>query len=405
MRSNYFLLITLFLLALISFSVSAQGTILRLNSYSSTPSIIYPGDIVTVSAVIKNESAQTTIYDTTIFLGLNSYLEEVNISKVIDSMSPNELETVVLQFRVKETAFAGAYSIPLAISYIQDNETKTRNETITFTVSKFYGLDISNPNLSQEVFYPGEKIIVSSVVSNVGSNDARSVQVKLDPVKANFIQFLPLAETTVNLGNILAGKSKNVMFNLLVADDIEPGVYDFNIVATQLDSSTTAGEVISIQVKAKPKIIVSGIDYSSDNVVDKKKIFLSDAFALSVQLDNIGKEKAKAVKVTLKDTELIQGMREQFVGNIDVDDSSSAVFDLVANKTSTEGEHSFTAVISFIDENGLEQSFEQDFVLYFFALPPASPLEILIPVIIILVIIYFIIRMVLRQKSLKRYKG
>ena len=127
-----------------------------------------------------------------------------------------------------------------------------------------------------------------------------------------------------------------------------------------------------------------------------------EAFSLSVKLDNIGEEKAKAVEVLLESTNEIVGVKKAYVGNIDEDDSGAAIFDLIANDNAAAGEHPIKMTIKYKDETDQEKTFEGSYSIYINKKPEPSIILPLILIIIILAIAYFLVKMVFRQLALRK---
>jgi hypothetical protein len=70
--------------------------------------------------------------------------------------------------------------------------------------------------------------------------------------------------------------------------------------------------------------------------------------SLSMQLENIGTDNARALVVRLRDAP-VTGNTESHVGTIDVDDTGSAVFDVTFTKA---GNLEIPAEIEFLDNKG-----------------------------------------------------
>ncbi|MEK7540047.1 MAG: hypothetical protein AAB558_02260 [Patescibacteria group bacterium] len=151
-------------------------------------------------------------------------------------------------------------------------------------------------------------------------------------------------------------------------------------------------------------MIISGTDLSVDARGDSKNIMQGDAFSFSVQVDNIGKEKAKAVKVLLDTTTDITGAKESFIGNIDPDDSSAAVFDLTVSPGAAVGANPVKIIVEYFDENDSNQATVHEFVFFVNQRPAESPVLLIVLLIILLGVLYFVLRFVFRQLSLRKAK-
>jgi hypothetical protein len=272
-------------------------------------------------------------------------------------------------------------------------------DSINLTVSSNSRVDIKSVFFNPLNPYIGEKIVISALIENTGSSELRNVKVSLD---GNFSGFVLLSDTRIHLGNIPVGDSRSVDFALKPTEDLSPGTYSFDLNASFIGSTENEKEKVSFEVKGRPQLIVSGIDFSVEGRTKDKKVMQGDSFSLSIQLDNIGQYKAKAVSLRLLGDKDIVGVKEAFVGNIDEDDSGAAVFDLSVLPSAKTGEHRFDLEIEFINELGEKEKTSKTINLFIHQKPPESPIGVLVLIIIILVLLYFFVKMVFRQLAIRK---
>ena len=157
----------------------------------------------------------------------------------------------------------------------------------------------------------------------------------------------------------------------------------------------------------EPNLVFSNIEYSVDTPAGSStQIMPGSSLILSVQLDNIGEEKAKDVSVSLKFDDSITGSTKSFLGNINPDDSGAAIFNLTTSFTARSGEHNGLIIVSYIDELGAEREFTEDYSLFVNEAPPTSPivyLLILISLAVVLALVYFIVKFIFRQLALRKH--
>jgi len=216
-----------------------------------------------------------------------------------------------------------------------------------------------------------------------------------------------LHQTTLcaNQPTILPGEEQKAKFNLQVTDDVAAQTYVFSIDAN-CDTCKETSNSFSFQVLGRPELVFSNIEYSVEDVLgNDSQIMQGSLFTLSVQLDNIGDEKAKAVNISVDFDEAIVGISKSFLGNIDPDDSGAAIFNLNAAFDAKPGETPGIITVNYIDELGAERSFTENYSLYINAVPPTSPIVwifMLILIIVVLVLVYFIVKFVFRQLVLRK---
>lgn len=376
------------------------------DNFSSVPSKPFPGDVVSLVAEIKNVGSSRTAFDVNARLSLNPQIfEELGVVQNVGGIKSNSSTQVAFSFMIKDSALPGSYTIPLELTYVNGSEIVTDYFDVNFTVNECFGLDVTDVSYLPQKVYAGEEIIVSAGVSNVCSGVARDVSLELVPVtNSSFDPFVLLSSNVLELGNILPGNSKNASFNLQPVSNASPGIYVFELKATCLDCDAGTSDKVSFEVLGRPWLIVSGTDFSITARKDSKDLRQGDVFSFSVQLDNIGKEKARAVKASIVVDDGVVGAKDSFVGNIDPDDSGSAIFDLAIIDGAKQGYHPVKIVIGYVDEAGLEKSVEADYTFFVNQKPAESPVFLVVLLIVLFVVIYFVLRLVFRQLSLRKAK-
>lgn len=215
---------------------------------------------------------------------------------------------------------------------------------------------------------------------------------------------MPVSSTKTFVGNLNPGQSKTASFELFVSDSTALESHAFKLLASSVDSNINQTEFFSVNVKDRPELVISGIGYSFA-VSGQKRVLQGTDFSLSVQLENISKEQAKAAQGKLlfdEPTAGIVGASESFIGSIDPDDTGSAVFDLAVLPDAKPGSHKASIVLTFTDEAGNKQELTKDFEVFVDERPAEQPVALYITLVIALAIIYFIVRMWLRRFPLRK---
>jgi hypothetical protein len=404
-----------FLLVLfLVFALASAGAVQYFNfitvpdNYTTSPSTVYAGDTVTLNISVSNASFASGLKaeNSVVTLLYNEkYFEPVEVVQEIGKINPGETKSVPFRLKIKNSAYPGDYRFTVDVNYFVNGSQAKYTKDINFSVSECYRLDVQDISLSNYTPHIGESFSIEATVKNICSGGARNAQIELVPVTStSFAPFLLLSSNVVELGNLEFLESEKVSFSLRAADGSSPGTYDFKLKAT-CDSCSDSEKNISFDLVGKPELIISGIDFSLDSDLSGKKIVQGSTFSLSVQLDNIGEETAKAVKVEIDVDEGITGPKESYVGNIDEGDSGAAIFDLATSQNAMVGEHNAKIVIHYLDEFGEQQSISQNYSIFVNEAPPESPVVLLIVIAVILVLIYFIIKLVFRQLSLRKARG
>ncbi|MFH1256359.1 MAG: CARDB domain-containing protein [Candidatus Diapherotrites archaeon] len=380
--------------------------LLSVTSSSYSPSTVYPGDFVSLSVDLKNVGYRTEVSDLNAVLLLPNGFSPADSSETVSSIKPDETKTLSFSFYVGKAINAGTYTLSVQLNYPGvDNKPVSDVRTISLAVSNDYKLDIQGISLNDLAPHSGDAIEISAVVKNIGSGEARQASVELVPRNsANFSDFIVLSETKSQLGNIAPGESKNVLFSLRPKSEANPGIYTFDLNASCLDCSSGEKDTFSFEVLGSTNMIFSGFDYSIEGRSKDKKLLQGDSFSFSVQLDNIGTAKAKAAEVLISSPEgLFNSEKKSFVGNIDAEDSGSAVFDLILDGSIPPGDYGVKVNVNFLDESNKPGSIETTIPITVYSAPGESPVTYLVLIAIILVILYFLVKMVFRQLALRKH--
>jgi len=396
-------LLLLVMLACTASAATAAYLVVVGQDYSQSPAYARPGDTVTIGVPLSSTSTSSEATKLNAYLIANdNYFELIKGEEHFSRFETSATKTAIFRFRVKENAYPAAYNFTVKVDYYDNAKPITDQQDLSFEVSDYYMLDVENVHTSVFTAKKGQAMTVGAGIRNLASSEANNVQVTLVPVTENAREsFIYTSAINIELGKILSGESKPVVFGLQPAEKAEPGTYYFEVEATCQSCEATGKEGFSIEVVGDPDLMVSGVEYAIEGKSDKT-LLQGDPFSLSVQLDNIGKGKAKAVKVEITTDDAFLGVKESYVGKIDEDDSGAAVFDLQAALGAETGTHPVGIKVLYLDELDQPRELTQSIDLYVYQRPPESPVPTLLLVAVILVILYFVLKLVFMQLQIMR---
>ncbi|MBI4044280.1 MAG: hypothetical protein HY392_01060 [Candidatus Diapherotrites archaeon] len=409
MKSPVFFVCFLAVFLFFAVSVSAAQAFYLLeiqDDFSTLPGKPFPGDNVSLVVTIKNLTSNVTAFDVNAGISLNEEVfESIKSFEPVGNIQSDQVKQVGFKFRIKESAIPGTYRIPVTLSYLSSSSLVTDSFDLNILVNECFALDVKDIFYSPAKVYGGNKVSIKGFVENACSGFTRQVSVELLPVtNDSFDPFIVLSSNRLEIGTVPPFESRSFSFVLEPSANADPAVYVFEINASCLDCGSAASDKVSFEVLGKPWVIISGTDLSVDARADSKNLLQGDAFSFSVQVDNIGREKAKAVKVLLETTSDITGAVESFIGNIDPDDSSAAVFDLGVKQDASLGAQPVKILVEYFDETDSNQVTVHDFVFFINARPPESPVLLIVLLIVLFGVMYFVLRLVFRQLSLRKAK-
>ena len=393
-----------------TFAFASQLDILIVSGASTNPVTIYPGDLVTVTFNVQNISGTGQPANEVVpSLILNSNdFTPVKVSEELGTIGSRSFKAVSLRFQVNPDVLPGIYNIPVSISYLNGSTPLVHNGEITLDLSACKTLKIDTIMLSSQTPHIGESLEVVASVSNPCQNFARDVKVELKPVtNATIAPFIVPEGTVKKIGDINPGASRDVSFLLSLSDRVTAQAYVFLLDANCDGCKTNSTNQFSFLALGEPDLVFSNIEYSVENVLggSDKQIMQGSPFTLSIQLDNIGEEKAKGVEVSVDFGDGIEGSSKSFLGNIDPDDSGAAVFSLLAAYDAKPGDNPGTIAVSYTDELGERQVIEEDYSLFIHEQPPTSPVVYIILLAFILAVVgavYFVAKFIFRQLAIRK---
>lgn len=297
----------------------------------------------------------------------------------------NQEITFTYSVYVDEDAKKGTYYVPLEIKFL-DPEMNENSQTLYFGVNIIpkSELVISGINTSPARIHPDDDFTLKIEIENIGSGEAKAVALNLKfPEEFS-------GENSAFLGAVQKDSTKSAEFELRVSKNALPKAYNFTLEITFKDDEGAKKIEKSFKVfvleRGSIDIEIAGVSTSP------AKIYPGSSFTLSVQLENIGKQEAKAIKAVLEPAKGFMGERTSFVGSLKEDDLSTAIFEMQTSKELLPGSYTMKMKIYYIDERGQEYEEEKEFELILLESPKKSYKFIVIPLILIVGIAYYLRR-------------
>jgi|Deesub1362B_J571_1020462.scaffolds.fasta_scaffold00277_9 hypothetical protein len=288
-----------------------------------------------------------------------------------------EKDEKVISFTMKadKDLEKGLYELNLQITFY-DEFGNSYSESIPIPVQVLGEpeLSISIDRVDPERIYPDSEFTMHFSLENTGYDTAKNLKVFLKHPEGFD------GEGEKILGNLRKGESRKISFAMKSGSSY--GSFPFEIIVKYNGKEIKKSFNLFVSERGRVSIDLAGV-YTSPQTV-----YSGDTFKLSLQLENSGKQSAKAVSVKLILPEGIEGRNSYFIGTLESGDSATASFDLIANKN---GEMTMKAIITYMDEKFDKYEEEKEFSIYVFQ--KGNP-EILIGfgVLIALTIVYFVKR-------------
>ena len=233
---------------------------------------------------------------------------------------------------------------------------------------------------------PDSTITLHVDITNPGGAKITGVTAKLSSSTSGIAV---VSDSQLYIDEILPKEKTSLEYTIKIDKSVTSGVYALTLEFTSSEISQT--QTISFEVRGKPKLQLAGVQ------TDKDVVYTGSPFSLSIQFENIGTGDAKSVKVVLDDND-IEGVLTSFVGTIEVDDTGTAIFDIIDKKP---GRRIVKATVTYEDEYGNPAKKEVN-IEYYVTSKPINIVGIIVVVAVLGGIGYYLYRKKQKEKRLKQ---
>ena len=338
------------LLVLLNIGFSAS---LKLDSTSTTPSIIKPGVEVDLTAKVQNIviSNEDSKYSYNLELIPKGSLSENNII-IIDGdentgiLGSNEIWNSKFKFKVKEGSSSGTYEFYMYINKMLNGVQISQTQAIIdFQVvgDTFFKLSSNQSGIEQ-----GMSKTFESQIKNVGGGSAGSITLTFGNTK----EIQVIGTNSFYFDNIKNSEAKNFNVTLHASDNIASGTYNFPVTIKYNDGVDIKTQVIEVGV-----LVGGNIDLRVASIeTTPKEVKPGDNFVLvSVNLENAGDDAAKSISTYLKSDEFSSSYSNNnlaYAGRIDSGSYSNLKFYINIPKDSNSGVYNTNLNINYMNLMG-----------------------------------------------------
>lgn len=363
---------------------------LIISGTSTSPSVVYPDTEFNMPITVENigtDEAKSVELALTLVDGLSGK-NRVQLGTI----AKDATSAATFNLKAGEGIDLGHHDLSAVLGY---RDTKGEEYTKSISVDVFIQdrgeakLSISRINTSPSKIYPNTDFTLTLTFENTGSQTAKATKL---------ILLLPkefTGEDSAFLGTIQKDSSSSASFDMKAFKSSSPGVYAVKAESTYTDEQgreKTSKETFDLFILDRGEVILE----ISGKSTSPTKLVPGTDFTLSLQLENIGEQDAKSVRIELEADGDLKGEFTSFVGEIEKDDVSTGVFDLSVAPTAQAGTRMVTARVIFIDERGVENSVLKSFDLFVGEPSKTSRTTIIIVAVVVLGLIIYLWR---RRKS------
>lgn len=265
------------------------------------------GSPLDVTLTLKNTSnfiAKNVIIKPIITESLPVILNELNLKKSKDYISPNKEFSFDYTLDVKRSAQEGVYPLTFNITYVNtDGASFTQQETIYFKVTFSHiptELVVTTVDFSKDVV-PGEEFDASISIQNSGTLVAENIRVSLEASDKFAIKDNRASYFMAELGGFTTRAFK---FTMIPSKDLKAGNYPLTVTMKYTDGfgkQQTKTRTIYVTIKGEGS--QGKTDIKLENVKGPGTVQAEKSFDISFDLSNKGTATAEDASVTAQSDE------------------------------------------------------------------------------------------------------
>jgi hypothetical protein len=348
---------------LLAIPVSAEGPTVMVADYTITPAVLQPGDIGTITAIIRNTASSSTIRENTGIQsgGTFASTKDTDIGVNIESVQLDSRDVEVISGNYKRIGAIGpGQSVPITFLirapakdgiyfpeiWIDVTGGQSVRQPVPVNVNTQIAL-LKKPALTvlktvPESVNPGDEIPVRVILNNNGLSRADEITVVVDATTTSII---PKTPGTYHIGELARGENTTLDMVFFSDKKTPLGLNRVLLTLTYANADGTINtqtEMLGIPVRGSAKIGIASL--STDPVRIKK----GDQVTLVIRLENTGTDNANSVKATIDLP--MAGSHDAYVGTIEPDTDAPAVFALQATDPGT---YTYNLLVQYEDDYGV----------------------------------------------------
>jgi len=319
------------------------------------PPTIEPGNTGTFLFDIQNDGGEAREVHMSLIApdGLIAHTSDL----YVDRWEQGEIRKIPFTISADRNLPDGTYPAYLAMVYSDRmGNIYRQNISVAINVSGIPELIFSGFSTNPERIYPDSNFNIIISLQNTGKADATGIALSLG-YPDGFS-----GEQRKYIGTIKRDQIAREEFKLHAGKGLKSGIYRFTLTVmyggSGVEKNVEYPFTIYIDSPGDIVLEIGGLYFSPQRVMAGKD------FTLSLQIENAGKQDAKAVSIKLDLPDGFSGKNLYFMGSLQSGDSATSTFDLIAPEKS--GEYRAKAIITYLDRKMERHTVEREFSIYVF---------------------------------------
>ena len=346
--------------------VQAENPTVIVADYTISPSVLQPGDIGTITAVIKNtaeianirENIQSAGSETIKSTDINVNIESVQLeSKDVEVVSGNYKQvgeigpgqSIPITFLIRAPAQDGIYFPEIWIDVTGGESVRQPipvNVNTQIAILKKPAITVSKT--IPDSVNPGDDFPVRVILENNGLSGADEIVISVNSSTSTIV---PKTPNNYHFDRLSKGEKVTLDMNFATDKNAPLGLSPVTLTirfANADGSYTTQTETLGVPIKGKGTIGIASLS------TDPEQIKKGDPVNLIIRLENTGTDNANSVKASIDLP--MSGGKEAYVGKIEPDNDAPAVFSLQAGDP---GNYAYNLTVEYQDDYGMHTKTER----------------------------------------------
>jgi len=362
--TRYLPLLLALLLVILTVPASAENPTVMVADYTISPPVLQPGDVGTITAIIRNTASSASLKENTGILtgGTFENTRSIDIGVNIENIRLETTEMEVISGNYKRVGVIGpGQSIPITflirapvrdgIYFPEIRIDVTGGQSVRQPVPVNVNTQIAllkKPALTvlktiPDGVSPGDDIPVHVVIRNDGLSRADQVTVS---VNSSTSSISPRTPGTRHISQLQKGE--NATLDMVFSSDKKAPVGLNQILLTLSYASAdgtilTQNEILAIHMKGRAKIGIASL------TTDPVRVRKGSPVSLIIRLENTETDNANSVKATIDLP--FSGSKDAYVGRIEPENDAPAVFSLQA---ANPGTYTYNLTVQYEDDFGVQ---------------------------------------------------
>ncbi len=356
-------------LALLLLPIAFSSTEVSVSSLSVSRQSISSGESGAISFIITNTGDKSL---SEVEVSLSSSLTLGRTLFTFNDLDVGESRTITTSYSAPSDMKSGSYPINIDIKYDVSDEEYHNQASVVVNVAGSKYLVVSN--YTTQLLIDGTTRFVINL-KNEGDDDLNDLLISLSLPDG----FIPLNGSQFYIDSLDVGESVSFSTDIFVDKSIEPNPYQ--IVVSKVADGYSDSNTLNIYAYGIPELSISGIN------LDPKVPIQGEMESISVQIENVGSGDAYNVVAQLYVDGGSKGRKVEYLGSLERDDLTSAIFDITVPKTDFLNG---TIVITYTDNNGQLHQERQDISFDVVGVGSSNTLAYIVAGVVVVILIYYI---------------